>query len=61
MKKVTKCEDISNGHIELKCDDYGEIKKVGFTSKSRFCTSCAEVYVDNWVSGMLGKLINVKP
>ncbi|WP_050816242.1 transposase zinc-binding domain-containing protein [Clostridium sp. DL-VIII] len=55
-----KCKDISNGYIELKCKECGEIKKVGFTCKSRFCTSCGKVYVDNWVNGMLGKLINVK-
>ena len=60
VKKVMKCKDISNGYIELKCKDCGEIKKVGFTCKSRFCTSCGKVYVDNWVNGMLGKLINVK-
>lgn len=60
VKKVMKCKDISNGYIELKCVDCGEIKKVGFTCKSRFCTSCGKVYVDNWVNGMLGKLINVK-
>lgn len=55
-----KCKDISNGYIQLKCDDYGEIKKGCFTYKSRFCTSCGKVYVDNLVNGMLGKLINVK-
>ena len=60
VKKVMKCKDISNGYIELKCEDCGEIKKVGFTCKSRFCTSCGKVYVDNWVNGILGKLINVK-
>ena len=30
VKKVMKCKDISNGYIELKCDECGEIKKVGF-------------------------------
>ena len=60
VKKVMKCKDISNGYIELKCDKCNETKKVGFTCKSRFCTSCGKVYVDNWVNGMLGRLINVK-
>ncbi|MBN7577317.1 transposase, partial [Clostridium beijerinckii] len=36
------------------------MKKIGFTCKSRFCTSCGKVYVDNWIDSMLLKLINVR-
>lgn len=32
-----KCKEVSNGYIELKCHDCGEMKKIGFTCKSRFC------------------------
>lgn len=35
-------------------------KKIGFTCKSRFCTSCGKIYTDNWIDNMLGNLINVK-
>lgn len=60
VKKVLKCKDIRNGYIEFKCEKCNETKKVGFTCKSRFCTSCGKVCVDNWINRMLKTLINVK-
>lgn len=60
VEKVLKCGDIKNGYIELKCDKCNETKKIGFTCKSRFCTSCGKIYVDNWIENMLGNLINVR-
>ncbi|BCZ45551.1 hypothetical protein psyc5s11_16180 [Clostridium gelidum] len=39
VDKVLKCKDIKYGYIELKCDKCNETKKIGFTCKSRFCTS----------------------
>ena len=33
---------------------------MGFTCKSRFCTSCGKIYVDKWVESMISKLINVR-
>lgn len=60
VEKVIKCKDIREGYIEFKCEKCGEVKKVGFTCKSRFCSSCGKIYVDNWISSMLKKLINVR-
>lgn len=60
VEKVLKCKDIKKGYIELKCPKCEERKKIAFTCKSRFCTSCGKIYVDNWVDSMLAKLINVK-
>lgn len=60
VEKVLKCKDIRYGYIEFKCDTCNITKKVGFTCKSRFCTSCGKVYTDKWVDNMLGELINVK-
>lgn len=60
VEKVLKCGDTRYGYIELKCDNCKNTKKVGFTCKSRFCTSCGKIYVDNWIDSMLGTLINVK-
>jgi len=37
-----------------------EKNKKGFTCKSRFCTSCGKVYVDNRVEELLGKIIKTK-
>lgn len=51
---------LKKGYIEFKCDKCNETKKVGFTCKIRFSTSCGKIYVDNWIGNMLGNLINVK-
>ena len=47
VDKVLHCKDTRYGYIELKCESCNETKKVGFTCKSRFCTSCGKIYVDN--------------
>lgn len=60
VEKVLKCKDIRYGYIEFKCVNCKTNKKVGFTCKSRFCTSCGKVYTDNWIDSMLKTLINVK-
>ena len=60
IEKVLKCKDIKNGYIEFRCPECNVSKKVGFTCKSRFCTSCGKVYTDRWVQNMLGNLINVR-
>ena len=60
VEKVLKCKDTKYGFIELKCDKCNTKKKIGFTCKSRFCTSCGKIYTDNWIDNMLGNLINVK-
>ena len=60
VTKVLLCKDTRYGDIELKCEKCNETKKVGFTCKSRFCTSCGKIYVDNWIESMLSKLINVR-
>ena len=60
VEKVLKCKDTKYGFIELKCDNCNTIKKIGFTCKSRFCTSCGKIYTDNWIDNMLGNLINVR-
>lgn len=60
VDKVLRCKDTKYGYIELKCKKCNETKKIGFTCKSRFCTSCGKIYVDNWIDSMLSKLINVR-
>ena len=59
VEKVLKCKDTKYGFIELKCDKCNTTKKIGFTCKSRFCTSCGKIYTDNWIDNMLGNLIIV--
>lgn len=60
VNKVLKCRDINHGFIEFRCDECNVSKKIGFSCRSRFCTSCGKVYTDKWVENMLGNLINVK-
>lgn len=60
VEKVLKCKDIKQGYIEFKCVSCKATKKVGFTCKSRFCTSCGKIYVDNWIDRMLSTLVNIK-
>ena len=59
VEKVLKCKDTKYGFIELKCDKCNTKKKIGFTCKSRFCTSCGKIYTDNWIDNMLGNLMIV--
>ena len=59
VEKILKCKDTKYGFIELKCDKCNTKKKIGFTCKSRFCTSCGKIYTDNWIDNMLGNLIIV--
>ena len=59
VEKVLKCKDTKYGFVELKCDKCNTKKKIGFTCKSRFCTSCGKIYTDNWIDNMLGNLIIV--
>lgn len=60
VKKMLECGSLENGYIEFKCVACGETKRVGFRCKSRFCTSCGKVYVDNWVEDMVSRLYNTK-
>jgi hypothetical protein len=60
VERMLGCGSLENGYIEYKCEDCGEIKRIGFTCKSRFCTSCGKIYIDDWVEELTGRLINCK-
>lgn len=60
VEKVLRCRDINYGYIELKCKKCNELKRIGFSCKSRFCKSCGKIYVDNWINKLMEKLINVR-
>lgn len=57
VEKMMNCGSLSNGYIEYSCVKCGETKKVAFRCKSRFCTSCGKVYVDQRAENMTKKLI----
>ena len=46
---MISCGEPANGYAEYICPNCFEKKKVGFTCKCRFCTSCGKRYVDEWV------------
>jgi len=60
VEKMLKCGDLSCGYAEYECVSCGETKKVAFTCKSRFCSSCGKIYVDKRAENMTNKLIKVK-
>ena len=47
VEKVLKCKYTKYGFVKLKCSNCNTTKKIGFTCKSRFCTSCGKIYIDN--------------
>jgi len=59
VDRMLNCGDYSNGYAEYSCSSCGEKKKVAFRCKSRFCTSCGKIYVDERAENMSKKLIRV--
>ena len=60
VSRMLDCGDITKGHLLYECSSCGETKKVGFTCKSRFCSSCGKIYVDARSENMAKKMIRVK-
>ena len=51
-EKVLKCKTGELGWGVLRCE-CGEEKKVPFTCKSRFCSSCGKVACDQWMEKVI--------
>jgi hypothetical protein len=60
VQRMMDCGDIRKGYKLHSCTSCDEEKKVAFTCKSRFCSSCGKVYVDNRAENMTNCLIRVK-
>lgn len=60
IKKMLDCGSLDIGYIEFKCEACGEIKKVGFRCKSRFCTSCGKKKSEDWADEMTSRLVRSK-
>lgn len=56
VKKMMQCGLLENGFLEFKCDSCGETKKVGFTCKSRLCSSCGKIRIDDWVEDLVKRM-----
>jgi hypothetical protein len=57
VEKMLGCGSFENGYAEYQCSTCGEKKKVPFRCKSRFCTICGKVYIDDRAENMSEKLI----
>lgn len=60
VEKMLGCGSFENGYAEYKCSTCGEKKKVPFRCKSRFCTTCGKVYIDDRAENMSEKLVKSK-
>lgn len=56
--KMLGCGDPANGFTKYMCTNCGEEKVVAFTCKSRFCSSCGKVYIENWVTKQVETIID---
>jgi len=57
-ERMLHCGDISYGYTIYSCDKCGTIKAVPFRCKSRFCTSCGNIYSAKRSTNMSFKLIS---
>ncbi len=53
---MIQCGSLENGFLEFKCETCGEVKRVGFTCKSRFCSSCGKIRMDDWVKDLTKRM-----
>lgn len=60
VEKMMKCGSKENGYIKIKCPECGNEKIVGFTCKSRICSSCGKIRMDDFAEELKGRLINTK-
>ena len=61
VEKVLVCRDFSKlGFHHYRCPKCGRIEKIiPHSCKSRFCSSCGQVAVDNWINKALGEFLDV--
>lgn len=60
VDKIFSCKTDSLGFHQYTCPECGYNKKVPHTCKSRFCSSCGKVAVDNWVQNSISKFPDIE-
>jgi len=60
VNKVLACKTEKLGFHQYVCPDCGESKKVPHTCKSRFCSSCGKIAVDNWVQTSVSRFPDIQ-
>ena len=56
VDRMLHCKDISRGFTTYRCMECNEIKLIGFTCKSRMCTSCGKKHADLWAEKLAGDI-----
>lgn len=59
VEKMLNCRNPSGGYAEYICPCCFEKKKVPFTCKCRFCTSCGKIYIEKWVEKTVNNIFDV--
>ena len=59
VEKMLNCRKPSGGYAEYVCTCCGESRKVSFTCKCRFCTSCGRRYIEEWVEKTVSSIFDV--
>jgi len=60
IDKVFSCKTDALGFHQYICPACGHTQKVPHTCKSRFCSSCGKIAVDNWVKNSISKFPDIK-
>ncbi len=59
VDKMLVCGDPAGGFATYICLCCGEQIRVGFSCKSRVCSSCGKVHADDWATQLSSRLFNV--
>ncbi|KZL88456.1 IS91 family transposase [Clostridium magnum] len=59
VNKAISCSDIKNGFAEYICEECGDITKVPFTCKSKFCNRCGRLYTLKWAERQQQNMLRV--
>lgn len=59
VEKMIECGSLEKGYLVFKCEACGEEHKVGFSCKSRLCTSCGKKRTEDWVLKFSNKISTV--
>lgn len=60
INKVFSCKTDELGFHQYICPKCGNTKKVPHTCKSRFCSSCGKIAVDNWAQTSISKFPDIQ-
>ena len=60
VAKIFKCKTKALGFHQYFCPKCHKIKKIPHTCKSRFCSSCGKIAVDNWVQKSISQFPDIE-